>query len=289
MKTILRLSISYYIYFLFFIFLQNDAYAVGENCATAFSVTPDENFSNQNFFINNANKTVWFQFIANSSFTKIFTGENATLSPFTFVNQIELFSGTCSSLISKQSQVFDDFPGGDRSLICNNLTIGQNYLVKLTAHHAASNIEVGFLNNSTSFNCNPSNFVQVTSSTPLLSSTLPLVVSGLTFVCLPNSTIIIDRDINFNTCKFVMYEGSQMQINGGVSSSAALTLTECWLAGCTKMWVGIKLQPGGGPKVFVVNSVIEDAIKGIEAAGCYDFTIDVKSTIFNRNRIAIAC
>lgn len=145
-NTALHYKLKLALIVLLFSFMIEKSFATGESCSVPYTVVPDENFSNQNFFINNADKTVWFSFVANYNTTDIYTCENAAVVGFSHAMQIDFYTGTCGALSIVQSQLFDDSPQGERSIIASNLNLGQTYFVKITAKNSNSNLLMAFIN-----------------------------------------------------------------------------------------------------------------------------------------------
>jgi len=114
-----------------------------------------------------------------------------------------------------------------------------------------------------------------------------LVFTGCSFTTLVPSisisgtfTIPTGKSCTFDNCNIAMNPGSQINIQNG----ATLTINQARLFGCSTMWNGIVVEPGGTLNV-INGGVIEDAITGIEGqtTGTSSGAIFIQNALLNNN------
>jgi hypothetical protein len=95
-----------------------------------------------------------------------------------------------------------------------------------------------------------------------------------------SGTLLIDMDIKFETCNFIMEDGASIVIQFGSGFTLEFT-DKTHLFSCGQMWDGIYVSSEFEKVIIRGNSLIEDAINAVvsDNGGTYE----IQGAIFNRN------
>jgi hypothetical protein len=261
------------------VFHSQKIFATGESCSTSYSASPVAGYTQNNYLVNNVDKSVWISFVANESAIQIYTYELAS-TPGTVANEIFVYSGSCGSATLINSLVFDYMKYGNRTLYLNGLITGNTYFVKLIAASTNSNISLSITKIGVSTQNAPCSIVN-----PNFNFTTNAIMPQIP----PNSTIKVAAGCTLtivnitqgqhllSNCRMEMGNGSKIIATDGLKLTNGTRIYSC-----TGMWQGIDFL--FGDLVISQNSLISDAEIAVNILG--GFAI-IEDAIFNRNRISI--
>ena len=213
------------------------------------------------------------------------------------IAQIQILSGSCNGLSQVSSIQLVTSPFFDSHQIVT-INPGDFALITWTVPNTLVNLvlQITTLENV----CMPVPDITIESSNNLASNIFPLNNPGNPFtgkiLVKAHTTFIIEKDIKFDNCEFVMEYGSSIQL--GLTwptpvASRIIKFDHCHIHGCDKMWQGMVSSKGSENDLYFENSVIEDAYWGINPNPCDlpctsasliagpEYTI--KNSIFNNN------
>lgn len=170
-----------------FILFAAISFSQSDDCSSATQLTPS--FATCNFQAGssgnatqslptcsgggNADDDVWYYFVANSSSTSI------TVDPtIGYDAVIQLFSGTCGSLVSIDCEDINGV-NGDEELVANGLSIGATYYVRVYHYGVGSG--------TSTFNICVSGIPSPTNNTPCAAFTLPSVTPSCNYLTYTNA------------------------------------------------------------------------------------------------------
>ncbi|MBP6412451.1 MAG: T9SS type A sorting domain-containing protein, partial [Bacteroidia bacterium] len=230
-----------------------------------------------NYLVNNVDKSVWISFVANESAIQIYTYELAA-NPGTVVNEMYVYSGACGSTSLVSSKVFDYSNYGVRTLYLNGLNTGSIYFVKLISAATNSNIAVSFTRIFPTPSVAPC--AAPAPNYSLGTQIMPTIIPGSTISVAAGCTLTIGPGSTqqlISNCKMVMGIGSKIIAPNGIKITNGTRIYSC-----TGMWQGIDVL--SGDLVIDQNSMISDADRAVNIFGGYAI---IQDAIFNRNRHSV--
>jgi hypothetical protein len=269
----------------------------GSTCGSAYIVTPSTQADLQTFPLNGG-VNLWLKFNVNAA-TEIDIIEGFHPNLTQEIAQIQIFSGACNGLVQQSSiqLITESFLHSHQIVTVNP---GDYAQITWTVPNTDFNL---VLQLTTSQNiCMPTPDLIIESGNNLASNILPsnnllLPYTGKILVK-AHTNFIIEKEIRFENCEFIMEYGSSIQLgptSGGGSRKIQFDL--CHLHGCDKMWFGMYSYPLSHNSLLFENSVVEDAYFGINPVGCGlpcsgvfpggpDYTI--RNSVFNNNLVGLA-
>lgn len=130
-----------------------------------------------------------------------------------------------------------------------------------------------------------SHYISSSTGEILASDEFPLVSSLSNYCIYITGVFVIDKDMDFTSCRFLMDEGAQIKVRDG----SKFGIYSTYLVGCTKLWYGIEMEDDSW--ISSIGSTISDALYGISKSNnLYNVGYNnllIKNTNFYNNVIGI--